>query len=448
MATKKSIPPKRKTEELKGRFTRTLAWVEFTIAKYRQEHHITDGGEAALDSIANSSAVIDADGGRVPADSKVLGTATALQYDRYMQRNVMRSVLRGTRPARCGRVLRASDGIRLWWDRENGSRLSNLQTCGSVWVCPVCNHKIQTARCDEVRTMLEHCKEHGWGVVFATHTVRHNRRESLLDVRHMANTIWSAVATHRVVRRMKSIVGIIGYLRATEVTWSKANGWHVHYHVYWITLEPMAGRTVEVPVYKRRKDHTAYVHHFDKLDAFEYFRDTFTRDWVDTSVKKGFAAPRFANQVFEQIDFTKESTIQAAARYCTSFKSATTPLTSRLGHELTDTQAKVGKVKRHANGKDVLHLTYWDFVRILSDPNELTLRTLSDFTAITVTARCRCVDAASKQPYIRDVRTFPAGLFCSSATSTKTHGHRGTQLVIAANNHRAGVKKSSTASHS
>ena len=383
MATKKSIPPKRRTDDLKGRFSRTLAWVEFTIEKYRQEHHITDGGEAALDSIASSSAVNDLDLSVKSDDSKGLGTATALQYDRYMQRNAMRPVLRGTRPARCGRVLRASDGIRLWWDKENGSRLSNLQTCGSVWVCPVCNHKIQTARCDEVRTMLEHCKEHGWGVVFATHTVRHNRRESLFDVRKMANTIWSAVATHRVVRRMKNLVRIIGYLRATEVTWSRANGWHVHYHVYWITLTPMDGRTVQVPVYKRRKDHTSYIDHFDELDAFEYFRDTFTRDWVQTAVKKGFAAPRFANQVFEPIDFDKESTVHAAARYCTSFKTAATPLTWKLGHELTDTQVKVGKVKRHANGKDVLHLTYWDFVRILADPTESIQRTLSDVNGTT-----------------------------------------------------------------
>ena len=87
MATKKSIPPKRRTDDLKGRFSRTLAWVEFTIAKYRQEHHITDGGEAALDSIASSSAVNDLDLSVKSDDSKGLGTATALQYDRYMQRN-------------------------------------------------------------------------------------------------------------------------------------------------------------------------------------------------------------------------------------------------------------------------------------------------------------------------------------------------------------------------
>ena len=73
------------------------------------------------------------------------------------------------------------------------------------------------------------------------------------------------------------------------------------------------------------------------------------------------------------------SSIEAAAKYCTISKTATTPQTSKLGHELTNTQSKVGKVKRHANGRDVLHLTYWDFIRILENEHNVKYRTLSAF---------------------------------------------------------------------
>lgn len=391
---------KPRTDELLARFAASTTHVRALVADYLDREK--RGGGAALDSIASNVAA-NSDGRR---DLPTLDTASELQTDRWKQRSAMRRVLKGTRAASCGRILRGSDNVRLWWDTEMGARYSNLQTCGSVWVCPVCNHKIQVVRCDEVRTMLEHCKEHDWTVVFATHTVRHDRKQSLRQVEDMASTVWRKVSQHRRVREMKARVHLLGYVRASESTWSFVNGWHWHYHTYWIFTDPLEGRTVQVPVYKRRRDHTTYVDHFIERDAFDDFRDTFTADWVDTAVKQGYKAPRFANQVFETIDFSKESTVQAAARYCTSFKTATTPQTSRLGHELTDTQSKVGKVKRHANGRDVLHLTYWDFVRILSMPVDSAERTLSDFTvrtshgSLTVPRRCSEVAIHTRCPHV------------------------------------------------
>ncbi len=386
--TTTSLAHNHKTQQLRDKFAISLSVASSFVRSYREQASQA-GGEAALDSIASNVAANAATDTAQAKQDVDISTSTVLQNDRWFQRNAMRRVLRGTRVASCGRIARKDGHIRVWYDAEHGGRYSGLQTCGSVWVCPVCNHKIQAVRCDEVQQMLEHCKSHGWTVVFGTHTVRHNRNQSLQQVEKMASTVWRAVSQHRRVREMKSRVKLIGYVRASESTWSIANGWHWHYHTYWIFLEPLQGRTVQVPVYKRRKDHTTYIDHFEERDAFDDLRDTYTTDWVETAVKKGYAAPRFANQVFEQIDFSKESTMQAAARYCTSFKTATTPLTSKLGHELTDTQAKVGKIKRHANGKDVLHLTYWDFVRILADSTDLTIHTLSDVNGTTSVAADR-----------------------------------------------------------
>lgn len=363
-----SLAHQPKTTQLNQRFAISLSLASSCIRPYIEKFY--EGGEAALDSIANN----------VAANAAVPSVSSRLQSDRWMQRNAMRRIFRGTRVATCGRIARKdTDHIRVWYDADHGARYSGLQTCGSVWVCPVCNHKIQSVRCGEVETMLEHCKEHGCDVVFATHTVRHDRSQSLQEVEKMASTVWRAVSQHRKVRAMKQRVNLIGYLRASEATWSAVNGWHWHYHTYWIFLKPLKGRKVQIPVYRRLRDHSMVVDHFDECDAFEHFRDTFTQDWVSTAIKKGYAAPRFANQVFEVIDFSKESTVQAASRYCTAFKTATTPMTYKLGHELTDTQSKIGKIKRHANGRDVRHFTYWDFVRILAMPLDLMQHTLSDF---------------------------------------------------------------------
>ena len=60
-------------------------------------------------------------------------------------------------------------------------------------------------------------------------------------------------------------------------------------------------------------------------------------------------------------------------------QTATTPQTSKLGHEMTNTQSKIGKFKVHGNGRKVLHLTYWDFIRILEAENNVLYRTLSAF---------------------------------------------------------------------
>lgn len=86
---------------------------------------------------------------------------------------------------------------------------------------------------------------------------------------------------------------------------------------------------------------------------------TYAAEWVETAKRAGYAAPLAKNQKFEVIDLHKVSSIQAAAKYCTLSKTAVTPQTSKLGHELTNSQSKIGKIKVHGNGQKVLHLTYW-----------------------------------------------------------------------------------------
>ena len=353
-----------------------------------QDKPFHPGGAAALDSMASYAAK---HGALDPQKSTDIGDYNGLRADRWRQRRTVRRVLKGTRVASCGRPVSKETGVGLYYDAKHGSRFSGLRSCGSVWACPVCNHKIQSSRLDDVTAVMEHCKEHGWGVVFGTLTVRHKRKDTLKEVVNMAREVWRKSRSHRRIKDLFSRTHEIGYIRAQEITYSHANGWHVHFHCYYI-----------------------FDHELTKSEAAD-FAGSYAAEWVETARRCGYAAPMAKNQKFEVIDLHKVSSMQAAARYCTIKKTAVTPQTSKLGHEMTDTQAKIGKVKVHGNGKQVLHLSFWDFVRILTDEHNVFDRTLSAIQMYHW-----------NQTFPRDIRSgsaIPGKRLCSDSSACITsHG--------------------------
>ena len=182
----------------------------------------------------------------------------------------------------CGHA-REDVGIRR---TENGQSVSvglaGSITCGSVWVCPVCSHKIGRQRNEEVGHVLGWARAHRKSLGFLTLTVRHNSGHRLRDAWNGVSTGWAAVTSgsewqsespeafaerlerwyeqgrqadadkqaglkvseggQRAPRGWKKnevpqrrigdqeTYGIEGWIRVTEVTHGK-NGWHVHVHV-------------------------------------------------------------------------------------------------------------------------------------------------------------------------------------------------------------------------
>lgn len=288
------------------------------------------GGVAALDSIANNAA---------PSEDKTAKKGAYLR-EKYTQRAYMRRVLKGTRCATCGRLATAGAGVGLYYDEVHGARYSGLQSCGSVWCCPVCNAKIQTHRMGEIRQALEWARDGGYSVVFATHTVRHNRRQSLKDVRDMAATVWRKCRSHAPVKKLFKRYGSKGYTRSTEVTWSKANGWHVHYHSFYFLRGGMTQAQVDS------------------------FGASYAANWIKTAGDNGYEAPTEENQRFELLNLSNKNDLDAAAAYLTQAKTANL---RSAAHELTNTQSKLGKVIEHNDGTRVLHLSYFDMLRAYTD---------------------------------------------------------------------------------
>lgn len=192
----------------------------------------------------------------------------------------------------------------------------------------------------EVKQALTWARDNGYSVVFATHTVRHDRKQSLVEVRDMAANIWRKCRSHQAVKKLFKRYGSKGYLRAQEVTYADVNGWHVHYHAYYFLRRNLSQSEVDS------------------------FGAAYAANWIKTAGDNGYSAPTEENQRFELIKLDNADDLNAAARYCTASKTA--DLRS-AAHELTDTQSKFGKIIEHNDGTINLHLNFWDMLRAYAD---------------------------------------------------------------------------------
>ncbi len=129
------------------------------------------------------------------------------------------------RCAKCGMSVKSAVGI-----STNGKRsaFSGVMRCGSIWACPVCSGIIRTARADEVSKMVE--RNASGALVFGTLTVRHHAGMPLQMLLDAVMAGWQKMVTGSPWKRMRQRYGVQGYVRATEVTYSRGNGWHPHIH--------------------------------------------------------------------------------------------------------------------------------------------------------------------------------------------------------------------------
>lgn len=112
----------------------------------------------------------------------------------------------------------------------DGADYGRVQTCGSVWACPVCSARILFERTQDVAEAFRRWDETGGRVGMVTLTVRHRKGQALKDVWGLVGKAWARMTSGRPWSRVKERMNLAGWMRATEVTHG-ANGWHVHLHV-------------------------------------------------------------------------------------------------------------------------------------------------------------------------------------------------------------------------
>jgi hypothetical protein len=157
------------------------------------------------------------------------------RLERFALQSAARRLLPTSRTARCLRVPRAGHReVAILRSPANGSTaFSGLQTCGSVWACPVCAHKISEHRRRELMRAIAKWRARGGIVVMLTLTSPHHEGQALAWLMER-----QADALHRfwrsnLVKRCVGGLNLQGRIRSWEVTHGRkafGNGWHSHQH--------------------------------------------------------------------------------------------------------------------------------------------------------------------------------------------------------------------------
>lgn len=106
-----------------------------------------------------------------------------------------------------------------------------LAQCASVWACPVCSAKIQARRSDEIKRAIDWARAQGMQVQLLTLTARHDRSDRLVDLMPRMAAAFADMKRGRAYRRVAKDAGTTRMIRAVEMTYGRAHGWHVHYHI-------------------------------------------------------------------------------------------------------------------------------------------------------------------------------------------------------------------------
>ena len=134
----------------------------------------------------------------------------------------------GGRVCRCGQKM-IGQQVALH-RQDHGHHFSGLETCGSVWVCPVCAVGVTEGRRVELDAILKAHHAAGGDAYMATFTVPHHRFQSCRMLRRAVAASWRKVKNGRRWMEARNRFGWLGDVRALEVTHGD-NGWHPHLHV-------------------------------------------------------------------------------------------------------------------------------------------------------------------------------------------------------------------------
>lgn len=172
-----------------------------------------------------------------------LGTITKLgaalperasaRQERFELQAVARAVIPYERVAGCMRALvPGAPGVAVYYSpTKKRGRLGNLSVCGMVWQCPVCAAKISARRRQELgKGINAHRRRPLSRVLLATYTCAHHRGMWLEDLMWKLLRAQKQMVGAWAYRALMDRYGVVGTVKALEVTWSAEDGWHPHFH--------------------------------------------------------------------------------------------------------------------------------------------------------------------------------------------------------------------------
>jgi hypothetical protein len=134
------------------------------------------------------------------------------------------------RCSKCGqKALGAGASVSLHLSKT-GAHFSGVETCSSVWLCPVCAVKITEKRRVGIDEVLKDHFADGGSAYMGTFTIPHRQNQRCADLRAGVAAGWRKATSGKAWKDARQRFGCIGTVRAMEVTHG-ANGWHPHLHV-------------------------------------------------------------------------------------------------------------------------------------------------------------------------------------------------------------------------
>jgi hypothetical protein len=316
---------------------------------------------------------------------------------RYALHDTARKVLPNTRLKAChhyaighkddrptsGEFSKHSSDIGIKYHPTTGTTsFFGLQTCGSVWQCPICANKISHYRGNELaQAMDDHTSDarafrklHGklwctldsslrdYGVTsFVTRTIPHQDHHSLefiLDSFKLADV---KLKQHRKYKEVMARYGVIGSVKIYELTVGK-NGWHLHVHeVYFHKSEKdcmIAGASSTASVYD---------------DWYTALRNDLYPLWADAADAAGFDAPSYEHGLQVQNgDF--------AASYVAKWGKEPVEVYWTVDKEMSRSHIKNAKKglspfdllrQYHATGDKMYADLYLDYARVMSGARQM-----------------------------------------------------------------------------
>lgn len=128
-----------------------------------------------------------------------------------------------------------SDLVDLWQGKDPAKKdakkgyFTGLQTCGSVWTCPICANRIQEVRRQEIAKAMTHFYSKNKQAVMLTFTFPHTANDKLKKLLAMFSKALSAFKSGEPWGRFRRKHGFEGLIRSLEIT-RGGNGWHPHTH--------------------------------------------------------------------------------------------------------------------------------------------------------------------------------------------------------------------------
>lgn len=250
--------------------------------------------------------------------------------------------LTGSRVAHCGKRPLPDRFVTVMQREDGGCYFGNTRKCGSVHECPVCAARIASVRAGEIRSGLLEALDQGLFVQAVVPTIRHERGDALDHLLGVLKGAWRSMFSGRAGKELRSRLGIVGQIRADEVTYGARTGWHPHMHVLLITSRPLSPS--------------------DGWDLFERFRWGVEREG-------GFTSEEAWAGGYQEI-----ASAGGIADYLVKLEKLVEPDSWSAAEELAFAHIKAGRKRADAAGwSDQVRLSPWELLERFSETGDMEL---------------------------------------------------------------------------